>query len=121
MIAIFISKLMNGETPTINGTGEHTRDYVYVADVVAANLAAVNAEKCGVYNVGTGKETSLNVLTQYIKDELGVNVAIPHGDARPGDILHSSVDASKLESELQCTPRVQIDQGIKQTVAWFKK
>ncbi|HET6566823.1 MAG TPA: NAD-dependent epimerase/dehydratase family protein, partial [Rhodothermales bacterium] len=79
VVAIFTERLLRGEKPVINGNGEQTRDYVFVGDVVRANLAALRHEGSGIFNVGTGKETSVNELFRSIRDLVDPSVEEEHG------------------------------------------
>ena len=109
VVAIFIDRMLRGEQVMINGDGEQTRDFVYGADVVAANMAASDAEWQGSFNVGTGVETSINQLAAM----LGVRAA--HGPAKAGEQRRSVLDGSKLGFG-----RTPFREGLKETVAWFK-
>jgi UDP-glucose 4-epimerase len=110
VVAIFIDRMKRGETVTINGDGEQTRDFVYVADVVAANMAAADAGWQGSFNVGTGAETSINQLAAL----LGVRAT--HGPAKAGEQRRSVLDGSKLR--ITYTP---LRDGLEKTVAWFRQ
>ena len=105
VIAIFIERKLRGEKATINGDGGQTRDYVYVEDVVAANMAVTDSTDAGPFNVGTGVETSVNEIGTLI----GVNAI--HGAAKPGE-QRRSVLASKFG-------RTPLADGLRETVAWF--
>src|SRR5215204_862143 len=96
VVAIFTDRLRDGEAVTIFGDGEQTRDYIYVGDVVAAVLAAIGRDG-GVYNVGTGSETSVNELFEQCRRVARVDAEPIHAPARPGDVLHSVLDVSRSE------------------------
>jgi UDP-glucose 4-epimerase len=119
VVAIFTEKMLRGEVPTINGDGAQTRDYVYVADVVAANLAAITAPP-GAYNVGTGTECDVNELHQRLARILGVSTPANHGPGKPGEQLRSCLDASLAASRLGWRPRFSLDAGLEATVAYFR-
>ncbi|MFA6322098.1 MAG: NAD-dependent epimerase/dehydratase family protein [Candidatus Buchananbacteria bacterium] len=121
VVAIFCSKLLAGSQPTIWGAGQQTRDYVYVADVVAANLAALNFNKVATYNVGTGIETNVNELAEQIKNNIGTNLEFVHGPAKDGEQQRSCLDYSKIKNELGWLPQTTLAQGIGATVDWFRK
>ena len=107
VVAIFIDKKLRGETATINGDGEQTRDFVYVGDVVAANLAVTDSSAPGPFNVGTGIETSVNELASL----LGVKAV--HGPSKTGE-QRRSVLASKLG-------RTPLADGLRETLEWFER
>jgi len=107
VVAIFIERKRRGEQATINGDGEQTRDFVYVGDVVAANMAVSESSDAGPLNVGTGVETSVNQLAAL----LGINAA--HGPAKAGE-QRRSVLASKFG-------RTPLADGLRETVAWFNR
>lgn len=120
VVAIFLEKLLAGETPRINGDGLQTRDYVHVDDVVAANLAAVGRPGFEVFNVGTGVETSVVDLYGALRDAVGVETEAAHGPAKPGEQRRSSVDPRRTLDRLGVsTPRSFAD-GIRDTAAWFR-
>ena len=92
VISIFCDKLLTGQQPVINGDGKQTRDYVYVSDVVEANLLATQKDVTGEFNIGTAIETDVNQIYDLIKTTLGSNVAATHGLPRPGEQQTSSID-----------------------------
>jgi UDP-glucose 4-epimerase len=120
VVAIFIHRLLAGDQPVINGDGLQTRDYVYVADVVRANLAAIGLEGFHTYNVGTGRETDVNSLFNLIHRAVGHGPPAEHGPAQPGEQLRSSISSARLERELAVAIDTSLEQGIEQTVEWFK-
>ncbi len=119
VVSIFCDQILTKNIPIINGDGSQTRDYVYVGDVVAANMAALNSEKNGLYNIGTGIETTVNDLAAHIKSALQSSVEFMHGKAKPGEQQRSCIDASKAKTELNWTPQMTIADGIKKTAEWF--
>ena len=114
VVAIFTDRLRAGEGVTIYGDGEQTRDYVYVGDVVEAVLAAVGQDG-GVYNVGTGTETSVNDLFEACRSVAGVETEATHAPARPGDVLRSVLDVTRSERELGWRPQTSLAEGLRQT------
>lgn len=120
VVAIFIQKMLNAEQAVINGNGRQTRDFVYVEDVVEANLAVMGQEVQGVYNVGTGEETTINTLFSTLKDITGSDFQEIHGPAKKGEQSRSVVDAAKLRNELGWEPRVTLREGLEKTVAYFR-
>jgi len=120
VVAIFLSRLLAGEAPTINGDGRQTRDYVHVSDVVAANLALLGRPGFHVYNVGTGIETSVVELYREIARAAGSGLAARHGPAKPGEQQRSSVDASRLRRDFGCPEPLPLAEGLARTAAWFR-
>ncbi len=120
VISIFMSKLTRGETPTIYGTGEQTRDYVHVSDVVAANLAALDQDVSGAFNVGTGVETTVNELYDAVRGALGVDTDAARGPAKPGEQMRSCVSTTKTERDLAWRPTLTLAQGLEASVEWFR-
>jgi UDP-glucose 4-epimerase len=118
VVAIFMKRLREGGTPRIFGDGTQTRDYVYVADVVAASLAA--AERGGgVLNVGSGIETSVLDLYEWIQRVAGVTRDAELADARPGELQRSVLDPSRARTELGWVPQHSLDEGLAETWAWI--
>jgi UDP-glucose 4-epimerase len=121
VVAIFIQKLLNNEQPVINGNGRQTRDFVFVEDVVEANLAVMGQETAGTYNVGTGVETSINDLFRILVQHTGSTCKELHGPAKKGEQARSVIDASKLRHELSWEPKMSLSDGLKRTVEYFKE
>lgn len=121
VVAIFVQRMLNNEQPIINGNGRQTRDFVFVEDVVEANLAAMGQDGKGVYNVGSGKETSINELFRMLVDLTGSPCKEVHGPAKAGEQMRSVVDASRIKQELGWDSRVDLVEGLKRTVAYFRE
>jgi len=121
VVAIFAREMLTGGDPVINGSGEQTRDYVYVDDVVRANLAALKYEGSGVFNVGTARETSVNELFRMIRQKVGTDIEEKHGPAKPGEQQRSVLGYDRTENELGWTPEVRIREGLGHTVQWFRE
>ena len=126
VVAIFSTRLLRGEPLTVFGAGTQTRDYVYVGDVVAANLRVCDAEfppartlDARAFNVGTGEETSVLELARTLTEASGRRVEVRHAEARPGEVQHSSLDASKLR-ELGWRPRTSLADGLGETFRWIE-
>ncbi len=120
VVAIFLNRLLSGETPTINGDGLQTRDYVHVSDVVKANLAAAGRSGFSTYNVGTGIESSVVDLYNGIQGALGLDVEPRFGPGQPGEQRRSSIDPSRLHAELGVDPPLDLKAGFQRTAAWFE-
>lgn len=121
VVAIFLKLMLAGKTPRINGDGLQTRDYVYVGDVVRANLAAAGRTGFHVYNVGTGIETSVVEIFQGLRDALGLQVEANHGPGMPGEQRRSSIDSARLQAELGVAPPLSLEEGFAKTAAWFRE
>ncbi len=121
VVAIFSQKMAAGEQPVINGTGEQTRDYVYVGDVARANLLALenNAAK-GEFNIGTGIETSVNTLFAQLKLFIGAKTEKLHGEAKKGEQFRSVLFCGKARKELGWEPLVSVKEGLEKTAAYFQ-
>jgi UDP-glucose 4-epimerase len=114
VVAIFMDRLRAGYGIRINGDGEQTRDFVFVGDVVSAVLAAIGHDG-GVFNVGTGRATSVNDLFEACRRVAGVEAEAEHGPARPGDLRHSVLDVSLAERELGWRAETTLDDGLRAT------
>jgi UDP-glucose 4-epimerase len=113
VVAIFTDHLYSGRAPKLYGHGKPTRDYVYVADVVGALLAA--AGKAGTYNIATGVETDVSTVWKELSDAAGKHIEPELADLRPGELQHSRLDISRAERELGWTPKVPIAEGLRRT------
>ncbi|MCP9447372.1 MAG: NAD-dependent epimerase/dehydratase family protein [Nitrospira sp.] len=120
VVAIFIRKMLSGEQPIINGNGRQTRDFVFVDDVVQANLAVMSQEAQGVYNVGTGVETSINELFRMLAGLTGSSCKEVHGPAKVGEQIRSVIDSSRLKQEVGWEPETGLAEGLEKTVAYFR-
>ncbi len=124
VIPLFTSALLRGDVPTVHGTGEQSRDFTYVADVVAANIAAAQApaDRCSgnPYNVAPGSTTSLLELLAILGELIGVDPAPEFVAARAGDIVRSQADASAATRDLGWTPRHSMRDGLASTVEWMR-
>jgi UDP-glucose 4-epimerase len=120
VVAIFCEKMISGGDPVINGDGGQTRDFVYVADVVDANLRAVEGGYCGCLNVGTGIETSVNELFDILHSKTGYTGGRVHGPAKPGEQRRSVIDCSLIGSKLGWKPKVSFPDGLGMTVEYFR-
>ena len=121
VVAIFSSRLIDGGQPVIHGDGLQTRDYVYVADVVRANLAAIGRSGFDIFNVGTGIETDVNVLFSTIASALGNDVKADHGPGMPGEQRRSCISSDRLARGLGVTIETPLSAGIAETVVWFRE
>lgn len=121
VVAIFISAMLENRPPTINGDGEQTRDYVYVSDVVKANLAALDSELTeGTFHIGTGVETTVNEIFRLVNWQFGKAFEAVSGPAKKGEVRRSALDVSRAASLLNWKPEVGVSEGITATATWFK-
>ena len=125
VIPRFVTALLQGQSPTVYGDGEQTRDFTYVENVVAANLlaATVPASKvCGeFFNVAAGGQTSLNELIEALQELTGQNISAVYEETRPGDIKHSRADIGKAENLMGYQPNVSLIDGLHRTVEWYRQ
>jgi UDP-glucose 4-epimerase len=121
VVAIFVERLLAGQTATIYGDGGQTRDYVYVGDVAAANVRALETRATGAFNIGTGIETSVNDLYAALAEVVGVRQPPRYAPARPGEQRRSAVDASRAADLLGWRPRVSLAEGLRLTVEQFRR
>lgn len=121
VIAIFANKLINGDQPIINGDGLITRDYVYISDVVEANVRSLEKEVNGIYNVTTGVETNVNHIFKVLKDKINSDLGEVHGPAKKGEQRRSVCSFEKFEINHNWSPKVSFKEGIDKTVEYFIK
>ena len=119
VVAIFCEGLLGKRDFRVNGAGTDTRDYVYVEDVVRANLLAVDSEVCDHLNVGTGRQADTNTIYRLVAERMGKSLTVEHGPDRPGDLKASALDASRIRRLLGWAPEVSLEDGIARTVDWF--
>jgi UDP-glucose 4-epimerase len=119
VVAIFCGRMLEGKPVTIFGTGEQTRDYVFVADVVQANVAALDSAVAGAVNIGTGVETSVNRL---FKELAGSSYELKpvYAPGRPGEQQRSVISPARAARELNWHPKVTLADGLSRTLAFFK-
>jgi UDP-glucose 4-epimerase len=120
VVAIFAGKMLRGEPIIVNGDGKQTRDYVFVGDVVQANLAALEREPCGAVNIGTGIETDVNQLAQLMLEASGSRSEVKHGPAKAGEQRRSVIDHAKAAERLGWRPSVPLAEGLRRTVERFR-
>lgn len=121
VISVFARSLIKKEKAVINGNGKQTRDYVYVSDIVQAHMLAMEKNVTGTFNIGTGIQTTVNTLFAIINKLTGSKQKEIHGPSCKGEVLRSALDARKARRELEWTPKVKLDEGLKRTVTWFQK
>jgi UDP-glucose 4-epimerase len=122
VVAIFCTRLLDGVACQINGDGQQTRDYIYVTDVAAANLAAMERrDVTGALNVGTGLQTTVVELHKRLCGAARLDAAFVHAPARPGEQRRSCLDAARAARELGWRPATSLDEGLALTYEFFKK
>lgn len=120
VIPKFIKSILNDKKPTIYGDGEQTRDFTYIEDVVNANIIAAESEQNGIFNIGGGKCTSIKELASIIMKICEKTLDLDYQQPRHGDIKHSLADISKAEKKLNYKPKFNLEDGLKETIKWFK-
>ena len=118
VVAVFSQLLLAGKTPNIFGDGSKTRDYVFVKDVVEANVLALDGGDGRAYNVGTGRETTDDEIFEAVRKAVGADIQAVHTDFREGEVRHIALDASRLRSELGWTPCISLEAGVPSTVEY---
>jgi UDP-N-acetylglucosamine 4-epimerase len=124
VIPLFFKKALAGERLEIYGDGEQSRDFIFIANVVEANLRAVRAPIAAigdVYNIASGERTTVNALAAEINRLAGVSIEPLHIKPRPGDIRHSFADISRARTILRFEPRVDFRAGLETTLAWYRE
>jgi UDP-glucose 4-epimerase len=113
VVAAFLDRARTGDPLVVHGDGGQTRDFVHVADVVRANLAAARTDAVGrAFNVGTGEATSVAGLADLVADLTDHDAGVVHEDARPGDVRHSRADLSRARADLGYAPSVDLTEGL---------
>ena len=121
VVAIFISQLLAGKNPVINGDGMQTRDYVFVGDVVRANLAALGSAYVGPVNIGTGIETDVVTICRLLRQGLGAKVEAVHGPAKLGEQRRSCLEISLAHRVLGWKPEVALKAGLDKTIDYCRQ
>lgn len=121
VIAKFSQTMLAAKQCVITGDGKQTRDYVYVGDVVRAQMAAMEKNVTGTFHIGTGKETSVNQLFKKLNRLTNAKQKEVHVAACAGEVMRSALDARKARTVLGWTPEVGLDEGLQRTVEWLRK
>ena len=121
VVSRFALKLIAGEPPTINGTGEQTRDLIYVDDVANAFIRSITKGSGETINISTGYETSINDLYLVMADIIGFDDPPLRGPERPGDLFRNALDPSKAKKLLDWQAWTPLREGLERTIAWFRK
>lgn len=123
VISIFMECAADGRAPVIYGDGEQTRDFIYVQDVVAANLQAASAVAAAgrVFNIGTGDAISINALWRQVTEGAGFELSPEHKEAREGDIRHSVAAIDAAREGLGFSPAIPFAEGLAKTYSWYRR
>jgi len=121
VVAIFTRKLLAGQKPVINGDGKQTRDYVFVSDVVRANMLVSERTGFQVFNIGTGRETDVNQIFHGIRQAVGSACPEVHGDAKKGEQRRSVLSYALIQKTLGWQPTVMLEEGLSRTVKFFRE
>ncbi|MCK4420662.1 NAD-dependent epimerase/dehydratase family protein [candidate division WOR-3 bacterium] len=121
VVAIFCRQLIKGETPVLYGYGKMIRDYVFVADVVEANINAIKRGDGSIYNIGTGKAISVNELFNILKSLSKRNIEPEYAETREGEVQEVWLNTQRALRELQWEPQCSLEEGLKHTYQWFKE
>lgn len=121
VVAIFTKKFLLDEQPIINGDGLNTRDYVFISDVVRANVFALDASVSGSFNIGTGVEHDVNYIFRKIKEITNSDAKEVHGPPKQGEQKRNSLSYEKFHLLTGWKPEVQLDAGLQKTVEYFQK
>jgi UDP-glucose 4-epimerase len=121
VVAIFIQKMLKGEQPVINGDGEQTRDFVYVNDVAQSNLLALtNNTKEKIFNIGTGIESTINMVFDNLKDIINPSIEEKHGPPKQGEQRRSVIECSRANEILNWNTQISLIDGLRKTFNYFK-
>jgi len=121
VVAIFIDKMLTDKQPIINGSGQQTRDFVYVSDVIEVNILAMKKNKVGVFNIGTAKETDINTIFRKLKKMTNSKCRKVHGLAKFAEQKRSCLDFQKAKKELGWKPKYSLEKGLETTINWFRQ
>lgn len=125
VIPIFCQAFINGDRPTINGDGQHSRDFTYVANAVQANDLALFTENENtlneIYNVACNDRVTLNEMVSILKEISGKEIEPIYGPERPGDVRHSEADINKIKNRLGYQPKIFFKEGLEKVYEWYKE
>lgn len=119
VVSIFLDRLLQGQQTVIFGDGEQTRDFIYVKDIVSANLAAIERGSRGIYNIGRNQQTSVNELLKLMSELCGKPFAPQYMPQRTGDIIHSRLDNTAAKEQLGWEPRFTLRSGLSETIKYY--
>ena len=120
VVAIFSQAMLQGKPVVINGSGEQERDFLYVLDVVEASIAALEGGSGEAFNIATGRGASVNEIYSLLKENAGYPDEASHGPAKPGEVFKIYLDITKARQQLGWEPRFSLEEGLKETLQWFR-
>lgn len=120
VIPKFITHLLGDKPPIIYGDGEQTRDFIFVADVVRANILAMEGDASGVFNIAGGSRISLNQLSSILAEITGIHHRPIYEPPHPGDVRDSLAEITRAGEAFGFSPRYTLEAGLCETVAWFR-
>jgi UDP-glucose 4-epimerase len=121
VIAVFCDKMLSGQQPVINGDGKQTRDFVFVEDVINANILGIEKNESGIFNIGTGNETDINTLFSELKNIFNLKIEEIHVPGKLGEQQRSCLDFTRAKTMLGWQPQYNLNKGLEKTQEWFKK
>ena len=121
VVAIFATQFLRGERPRIFGDGTKTRDYVFIGDIVDANLRALDYKRCGAFNLGWGKEITDREVFEVVREAVGTTVEPIFDQKRPGEIDRICLEATRVREALAWQPRVAFREGVGRVVQYWKQ
>ncbi|MBN2410951.1 GDP-mannose 4,6-dehydratase [candidate division KSB1 bacterium] len=121
VVAIFTKMILENHQPVINGSGEQTRDFVYVKDVVKGSLLSLQQKESNIFNIGTSRETTVNTLYDSLRKAANSQIEAKHGPAKDGEQFRSVISYKKAEKELGWKPSYTLEKGLEETIDYFKK
>ena len=116
VVAIFCNRILKEQRPTIFGDGKQTRDFIFVEDVVEAAILALNKDKIGIFNVGMGRETSINEIFQKLRQLTGKEIEAVYAPAKKGDVRRSCLNYFEIKNEFGWEPKHTLEQGLTKTL-----
>jgi UDP-glucose 4-epimerase len=121
VVAIFTGRMLAGQAVTINGTGQQERDFVYVADCARANVLALTKSSGGIYNLGSNRGVSVNLLFSLLANIIGYSSKPTMGPAKPGETFRIYLDGRRAQADLGWSAAVSLEQGLQLTVSYFRE
>ena len=120
VIPRFITRILRNENPIIFGDGEQTRDFTYINDVISANILAAENKQTGIFNIGSGRNISINLLAKTIMEICEKRVDLEYKEPVLGDVRDSLADVSKANKKLGYKPKFDLKKGLEETIKWFQ-
>jgi UDP-glucose 4-epimerase len=121
VVALFAKLMLQGRQPTIFGDGEQARDFVYVGDIVDANMRSIDRGSHETVNIGTGELLTVNALFAQLQQLTGYEGPAKYAPPRPGEVYRMALDASRAREKLGWEPRTRIEAGLQATVDWVRQ